>query len=371
MIIQDIQIFHVQIPLKVRFSQSNNSTQVSDSWIVKLRTEGGITGYGECCPRTYVTGESSESVQKDIAVMMQRLKGRDLVSMTAIRQLFLGDLFQDMGLAAICGLELAVLDAWSRTYQQGILTALREDIVAKPLHYSGVFPLTSVNTLTVLLEKYQQFEFKDIKLKIGTDLGHTIAKLDLIRNYFGATINIRVDVNTSWNLEVARQQIPILADQGVQTFEQIFPAHRLEDLQAIHSEFGKQANIMVDEAVTSIDQAKFLIQHRICNHFNLKISKHGGIFRTLQIYDWITRHGLSCQLGAHFGETSILTAAGAVVATLAKQLSSQEGAYGTYLLKEDICEPTLMFGRDARLFPDVLKKGTLGWGLCVIEERLR
>lgn len=371
MIIQDIQLFYIQIPLKIRFSQSNNSTAVSDSLIVRLRTEGGITGYGECCPRTYVTGENSASVRRDIAIMVKRLKEQNLVSMTVIRQLFLGDLFQDMGLAAICGLELAVLDAWSKTYQQPILTALSEDTVAKPLHYSGVFPLTSIETLTILLEKYQQFEFKDIKLKIGTDLADTIAKLALIRHYFGTKTNIRVDVNTSWNLDVARQQIPILLEEGVDTFEQIFPAHCLYDLQIIHSEFGKRANIMVDEAITSMKQAEFLTQHRICNHFNLKISKHGGIFRTLQIYEWIIQYGLKCQLGAHFGETSILTAAGTIVATLAEQLSNQEGAFGTYLLKEDICERPLMFGKDARLLPDLLKKETLGWGLCVVEERLK
>ena len=38
-------------------------------------------------------------------------------------------------------------------------------------------------------------------------------------------------------------------------------------------------------------------------------------------------HGISVQLGAHFGETSLLTAAGIIFATLAKDLRAVEGGF--------------------------------------------
>ena len=83
--------------------------------------------------------------------------------------------------------------------------------------------IASFEKLSALLQKYQAFHFKDIKLKIGTDLADSMAKINLIREVFGAAINIRLDVNTSWTMEEARRQIPVFLNLGVNTFEQIFP----------------------------------------------------------------------------------------------------------------------------------------------------
>lgn len=53
------------------------------------------------------------------------------------------------------------------------------------------------------------------------------------------------------------------------------------------------------------------------------------------------------QLGAHFGETSILTAAGIVFAAMAGPLTAMEGGLGTHLLEYDFCSPSLQFDDQA------------------------
>ena len=50
-------------------------------------------------------------------------------------------------------------------------------------------------------------------------------------------------------------------------------------------------------------------------------------------------------VGAQVGETSLLTRAGLTVAHAAGDaLVAQEGAFGTFLLERDVCDPPLMFG---------------------------
>ena len=50
-------------------------------------------------------------------------------------------------------------------------------------------------------------------------------------------------------------------------------------------------------------------------------------------------------VGAQVGETSLLTRAALTVAQAAgSALFAQEGAFGTFLLTRDVCEPPLMFG---------------------------
>jgi hypothetical protein len=62
-------------------------------------------------------------------------------------------------------------------------------------------------------------------------------------------------------------------------------------------------------------------------------------------------------VGAHVGETSVLTRAGLALATAAGEaLLAMEGAFGTHLLERDVCETPLMFGAGGVLRPD-------DWGL--------
>ena len=106
---------------------------------------------------------------------------------------------------------------------------------------------------------------------------------------------------------------------------------------------------MAEESITTLQEAKTLVENHLCNHFNLKISKNGGILQTLNIYHYLTQKGYTCQLGAHFGETSLLTAAGLIFSSLAKDLTANEGGLGKYLLEEDISEPSLRFNQKAKI----------------------
>ena len=73
-------------------------------------------------------------------------------------------------------------------------------------------------------------------------------------------------------------------------------------------------------------------------------------------------------VGAHVGETSLLTRAGMTVSNGARDLLvAQEGAFGTHLLARDVVEPPLMFGPGGVLDVDGLGIGRApGLGLTVL-----
>ena len=77
-------------------------------------------------------------------------------------------------------------------------------------------------------------------------------------------------------------------------------------------------------------------------------------------------------MGAHVGETSILTRAALTVAAHAGDaLLAQEGAFGTTLLRRDLVSPVLMFGRKAELeIATMLDPATPGSGLLADESAL-
>src|SRR5437667_398413 len=70
-----------------------------------------------------------------------------------------------------------------------------------------------------------------------------------------------------------------------------------------------------------------------------------GLPRSLEVIAAARRHGVPVIVGAQVGETSLLTRAALTVASQARDiLLAQEGAFGTLLLGDDVCDPPLMFG---------------------------
>ena len=97
---------------------------------------------------------------------------------------------------------------------------------------------------------------------------------------------------------------------------------------------------------------------------NLRVSKLGGLLRSLNLLAAAKAQKRKIIVGAQVGETSILARAGAALAQAAgNDLIGYEGAYGSRLLSEDAVDPSLGFGRDGAvdLGPFAAKPG---WGLA-------
>ena len=86
---------------------------------------------------------------------------------------------------------------------------------------------------------------------------------------------------------------------------------------------------------------------------NLRVSKLGGLIRSLDFLTQARSLGLQLIIGAHVGETSVLSRAGLTLASAAGDaMVTMEGAFGIHLLEYDVCDPPLMFGKDGILRPD-------------------
>ena len=99
---------------------------------------------------------------------------------------------------------------------------------------------------------------------------------------------------------------------------------------------------------------------------NVRVSKMGGLLRSLGLVAEARRHGMRVIVGAHVGETSLLSRAGLTVASSARDiLVGQEGAFGTHLLARDVIARPIMFGKAGVLDVADLKLGPGGLGLEV------
>jgi len=100
---------------------------------------------------------------------------------------------------------------------------------------------------------------------------------------------------------------------------------------------------------------------------NVRVSKLGGLLRTLEMIDAARTRGYAVIVGAQVGETSILARAGIAAArAAASSLIGFEAAFGTRLLARDATTPSLRFGYGGRV--DLAGLGPLGSGLTPTPE---
>lgn len=365
MIFDHLTVEFLRIPLHLRFAQSNQNTRYSDSLLVRVHTADGITGYGECCPRRYVTGETTDSTERQLIVFGQQIRG---INWSDFNQLtdWLHNSLSGLEPAAICGLEMALLDAWGKSHQKSLAQTFNAAIPPR-LEYSGIIPMSSSSSLEPILSR---FTFPAIKVKIGSDVAWNLDRLRWVRRMMGDETDIRVDVNGGWTLAQARLQIPAMLKAGITWFEQPLHPEYDADMSLLIAEFGWQATFVADESLTTMESALSILDQKIFTGFNLKLSKHGGLLRSLAIYQLAKQHGIPCQLGAHFGETSLLTAAGIIFSGLAPALTYREGALGTLILASDVCLDSLHIDAQGSLRNGGHRLAGHGWGIDVMVDKV-
>ena len=164
--------------------------------------------------------------------------------------------------------------------------------------------------------------FPALKIKVGGPAD--LATLEAVRSVYDRPI--RVDANTGWKPEVARELIPALVELGVELIEQPFPAGRLDwlaDLQA-----GCPLPIVADESCVTIDDLDRLVG--VTAGVNVKLAKCGGPGAAARMLACARELGFRTFLGC-MEETSVGIAASAATASLAEWVDLD----GNLLLADD------------------------------------
>ena len=103
---------------------------------------------------------------------------------------------------------------------------------------------------------------------------------------------------------------------------------------------------------------------------NIRVSKMGGVIRSLEVARRATDLGIGVIVGCQVGETSILARTALTVMEAAgPSLVAAEGAFGTHLLHRDLASPCIMFGTAGVLSAgQAIDTGRGGFGLTIDER---
>lgn len=349
----------IDLPFRTAFVHASARRKQTAAVAVRICDDDRVAGYGEGCPRDYVTGEDVPGALEWLdrhAADWARQAGT-LAGLQALIALESDEI--DRHPAAFCALELALLDRLARRHKRSVEALLGLQTLKAPQPVTAVLGASNPFLFWLQSRRFRQAGMSDVKLKLTGDAGRDLRR---VRGLAWARL-IRVDGNNLWlnASEAATGLHPLLPH--IWAVEEPLAARDYIGLIELQRATG--LTVILDESLTcDHDLDAFLALKPPATGFivNLRLSKLGGLLRTLALAERLQSAGFGLILGSQVGETSLLARAG-LAAAANLNLRSYEGAYGLHLLARDAFTPTVTFTGDGHIDPAGLDLCAPGWGL--------
>jgi L-alanine-DL-glutamate epimerase-like enolase superfamily enzyme len=366
--IDEIRIHHITLPFRGDFSHSCKTGSFARNMVVEvIADKGNIEGYGEGAPRVYVTGETQETTAASLKSMAKRnLLPREIRHVSEIWDFIDRLPGGKEHNAALCALELALLDALGKAENRSIMEYFSQDFSTERISYGAVLPLDSKKRIVGLSRFVRSLGISRLKIKLGRDFHQNREILSGVYQIFDGDCDLKTDVNGAWDRERAFKHIPLLRDYRIGIVEQPMKPMDPELVRFSQEIRPQQIRLMADESACSLAEVEDLVSEGHYDMFNIRLSKCGGFRRSLRIIEFLRARNMPFQVACQLGESGLLSAAGRVLSLLCKDAVYHEGSYDDYLLKENITKRNISFGWGGEAGP----LGGVGLGVEVDVERL-
>lgn len=294
--IMEIRAYRVELPLHegaYKWS-GGNAVQVFDSTIVEIRTDKGVTGYGEVCPLgpAYLPAYAA-GARTGIAELAPSLIGHDPTQ--------LGPLNEHMDRAmrghpyVKSALDIACWDILGKVSGQSVTTLLGG-------RYAEDFPLyraisqEAPEAMAASVAKYRGEGYHKFQLKVGGDPDTDIERIRQVAAKLSRGDVLIADANTGWSQHQALRVAAAVADVDVY-IEQ--PCMAYEECLAVRRHTDRP--FILDEVIDSLAMVARGYADGAMDVINLKISKVGGMTRAREIRDLCVALGIALTIEDTWG----------------------------------------------------------------------
>ncbi len=301
--ITEISAYRVELPLhegSYKWS-GGNSVSVFDSTVVAVKTDSGITGYGEICPLgpAYLPAYAA-GARAGIAELAPHLLGCDPTQLGLINQRM--DQAMRGHPYVKSALDMACWDILGQATGQSVATLLGG-------RYGDDFPLyraISQNTpaaMAASIRTYRAQGYTKFQLKVGGDPDTDIARIKTAAEELEPGDVLIADANTGWTQHQAMRIADAVRHVDVY-LEQ--PCMSYEECLAVRRHTSRP--FVLDEVIDDVHMVVRAFGDQAMDVINLKISKVGGLTKARQIRDLCVSLGIAMTIEDTWGG-DIVTAA--------------------------------------------------------------
>lgn len=301
--VASVEAVPVSVPVETAYETSLSlSTEGTDSYdhvLVRVETDGGVTGVGEVAPLASWPHGLTQAAVTDLVsgTLAPLVEGARLDRIPRVVDRLERELSGEP--FPLCGVDVALYDALGKCRDLPVYDLLggpAGDAPTVDLHYS--IGIKSPDAMREEARSAREAGFADFKVKVG---GPTFERE---REAVGALAEavpdarVRVDANQGWSVPEALQRVPRLDDaaDGLVLVEQPVPYDDVRGLARVRE--AVRPPILADEACFSPRDVAALARQGACDVVNVKLAKTGGLARARDVATVADAHGMPCFMGS-------------------------------------------------------------------------
>lgn len=299
--ITSIEIYKYSIPM-VPFTIATGTMHFAQNLLIRIHTNEGITGTGECSAFPMIVGETQATcfeMAKEFAAIWKQKDPLDIDS--RMQEL---DLFTARNYTAKSAFDLALHDIASQHAGlplYAFLGGTRKSIVS-----DLTIGIDTPESMAKQAISFVENGVSTIKVKLGKKPSDDIERIKAIRNAIGYNTNIRIDANQGWAYDDATTALTALGAYQLEFCEQPMRTFNDELLPALCK--ISPIKLMADESVYTHHDAERIIRNKACHYINIKFAKSGGIAEATRINEVAEKNNIACMMGGMLESRLALTA---------------------------------------------------------------
>jgi len=216
------EIYLYKIPM-VPFTIATGTMEYAQNVLIKIHTDEGIVGWGECSAFPMIVGETQQScylLAKDFAAYW---KGKDPLAIEErLKEL---DNIIAGNYTAKSAFDIALYDIAAKAANQPLYAFLGGQ--QKPIESDLTIGIGTPEEMAKQAVEFVAKGVKMIKVKLGKKPADDIERIKQIRAVIGKDIILRIDANQGWSKEEALPVLTALSLYDIQFCEQ--PMHKYYD----------------------------------------------------------------------------------------------------------------------------------------------
>jgi L-Ala-D/L-Glu epimerase len=295
-------IYKFSIPMHP-FTIATGTMRMAQNIFIRLHTDAGIYGVGECSAFPMIVGETQATcfeMAKDFAAIW---KGKDAAAIEVrMAELHAATAFNSTIKSAF---DMALYDLAAKAARQPLYQFLG-GTRSKLLETDITVGIDNPASMAEQAAAFVQQGFRIIKVKLGKEPAEDVERIRRIRAATGPAIALRIDANQGWDWEGAVYALQQLGQFNIQFCEQPIRQWNDHHLPALRK--LSPIKIMADESVFNHHDAERLIAAGACDYVNIKFSKSGGILEATKINAVCEKNHIACMMGGMLESRVALTA---------------------------------------------------------------
>lgn len=290
--IRKIEVYQSRIKLRDPFVISLGLLVYAENIIVKIQTDNGLTGFGECSPFMTINGESMETCFVVAQYLGKALIEKDPLTIEANSLLMDTIIYGNSSIKSAFDIalhDIAAQDANVPLYK--FLGGSDNKTIITDYTVSFGEP----HKMAADAKQIKENGFQIIKVKLGESKEKDVERIRMIREEINYDIPVRIDANQGWDTETAIVTLNALAPFNIQHCEEPIPRWNFIELSKVRKQ--SPIPLMADESCFDHHDAKRLIDLEACDYLNIKLGKSSGIFKVVKIIQLAEQADFKMQVG--------------------------------------------------------------------------